>query len=63
MVPGACFRGGDDAERSYGRMNSQNESNEQAWKGAQRSVLEQCYLVWNTVTSYLMVITLFSTKP
>ena len=41
MVPGACFRGGDDAERSYGRMNRQKSPR------AMLSGVEYCYFLFD----------------
>lgn len=65
MVSGACLRGGDDAERSYGRLNRENESNEQPRKGAQRRVLEQWCLMWNIklLPTWCFDNSIFSAKP
>lgn len=55
MIPAACIRNEDNAERRYGRLSKMNESNEQPKKGALRGGLEHRYLMWNIVTSSLVL--------
>lgn len=40
MIPAACIRDEDNAERRYGRLSEMNESNEEPRKGAPRGGLE-----------------------